>query len=85
VKPDAKHNERPVSTLGNIGPYLSLGLELALYLLVFIFIGRFLDRRYGTEPWLMIAGAALGFAGGFYALIRTLGRLSRSEKGKGPG
>jgi len=85
VKPDLKHNEGPVSTLGKIGPYLSIGLELALFLLVFIFIGRYLDRMYGTEPWLMIAGAALGFVGGFYSLFRTLSRLNRSEKGKGPG
>jgi len=74
--------ERPRSTLGQIGSYLTIGLELALFLLAFIFIGRYLDSRLGTEPWLLLAGALLGFLAGFYNLIKTLSRLSESEKKK---
>lgn len=74
--------ERPRSTLGQIGSYLSIGLELAVFLLVFIFLGRYLDSRLGTEPWLLLTGAAVGFFAGFYNLIKTLSRLSESEKKK---
>ena len=69
-----------------IGPYLGIGLELAVTILIFLFAGRYLDNRWDTTPWLMIAGAALGFAIGFYGLFRTLAGLSkpgdRSRKGK---
>lgn len=73
---------RPRSTLGQIGSYLTIGLELAVVLLVFIFLGRYLDSRWGTEPWLLITGAAVGFIAGFYNLFRTLSRLNGSEKKK---
>lgn len=82
MKPDGKQKEGPVSTLGKIGPYLGIGIEFALYLIVFLFIGHYLDGRYGTEPWLMILGAVLGFVGGFYSLFRTLSRLPRPGQGR---
>ena len=70
-------------TFGQAGPYLSLGLEFAITLLLLIFLGRFLDKRWGTEPWLLLAGAILGFVIGFYHLIKTLSRLSVSKQKKG--
>ncbi len=82
MDPNGFKKERPRSTLGQIGPYLTIGLELALFLLAFIFIGRYLDSRLGTEPWLLLTGALLGFLAGFYNLIKTLSRLSESEKKK---
>ncbi len=82
MEPNGFKKERPRSTLGQIGPYLTIGLELALFLLAFIFIGRYLDSRLGTEPWLLLTGAFLGFFAGFYNLIKTLSRLSESEKEK---
>lgn len=48
------------------------GLQFAAALLIFLFVGQWLDRRLGTEPWLMILGVFLGGAGGFYAMYRTL-------------
>jgi len=82
VNPNGFKKERPRSTLGQIGSYLSIGLELAVFLLVFIFLGRYLDSRLGTEPWLLLTGAAVGFFAGFYNLIKTLSRLSESENKK---
>ncbi len=52
--------------------YVGLGMELAVPLLVGIFLGRWLDRRLGTEPWLLIVGAVLGMAAGFLQFFRTV-------------
>ena len=82
MKPNGFKKDRPRSTLGQIGSYLTIGLELAVFLLVFIFLGRYLDSRLGTEPWLFMTGATVGFIAGFYNLFRTLSRLSESEKKK---
>lgn len=82
VTSPGSQNRYPRSTLGQIGPYLGIGLEFALYLLIFFFLGYYLDGRWGTAPWLMLAGAVVGFVGGFYSLFKTLGRLS-SPKPKG--
>ena len=65
-----------------MGPYLGLGLELAATLLIFIFIGQYLDKRWDTEPWLFLACAVLGFVIGFFNFFRTISRLTdRDRKG----
>ncbi len=64
------------STLGSIGTYTGIGIELATFIIVFLLAGRYLDSRLGTEPWLLILGAALGFAAGFYSMFKTLSGLS---------
>lgn len=61
----------------DIGPFLTLGIQLALAVVVFFFIGRWLDGLWGTEPWLMLAGLLLGAAGGFIHFFRTVSALDR--------
>lgn len=39
-------------------------------------VGWFLDRRLGTQPWLLVAGIVFGSAAGFYQFIRASSRLS---------
>ena len=62
--------------LGQYGRYLGLGLEFAASILLFIFLGRYLDGKYGTEPWFIVSGAVMGFAVAFYGMYRTLIGLS---------
>ncbi len=53
------------------GPFLTLGIQLALTVVACFFIGRWLDNVFGTSPWLMILGLALGISGGLISFIRT--------------
>ena len=65
-----------------LGPYLTMGMQLALGIVVFFFLGRWLDSVFGTSPWLMIAGLALGSVGGLVKFLRdaaALGRRSNQE------
>ncbi len=71
--------------LGQIGPYLGLGIEFAVTLLVFIFAGHYLDKRWGTDPWLLLAGATLGFLIAFYNFFKTLLKLSDRDRPGGTG
>ncbi|MGA9117478.1 MAG: AtpZ/AtpI family protein [Bacteroidota bacterium] len=64
------------------GPFLTLGLQLALSVVVFFFLGRWLDGKLGTSPWLMLAGLAAGAAGGFIHFFRTVIALGRKEDRK---
>jgi ATP synthase protein I len=61
------------------GPYLTLGLELAVTVVVCFFLGRWLDGLFDTSPWLMIAGLALGVTGGFIHFFRTAIALGKKE------
>lgn len=54
----------------NWGRYLGIGLEVAVGVGLGIVVGRFLDRRYGWEPWGTFACVMLGLAAGMYLLIK---------------
>ena len=66
---DAPGQERPWTK--QYGPFLTLGIQLALTVVVCFFLGRWLDSLLGTDPWLMIAGLALGIAGGMINFLRA--------------
>ena len=48
------------------------GVEFAVTILVGLFVGQWLDRRFGTGPWLLMLGVFAGGAVGFYNLYRAL-------------
>ena len=45
---------------------------LAVPILLFAFLGRWLDRRWETEPWLLLAGCVLGMVVGFYHFFKVV-------------
>jgi len=52
--------------------FVGLGFELTVPLLVGLFGGQWLDRRFGTAPWLLLVGALLGGAAGMLSLYRRI-------------
>jgi F0F1-type ATP synthase assembly protein I len=58
----------------NYWNYAQIGLELAAAVLLGFWAGYWLDKKLGTAPWLMLAGAAGGMAAGFYLVVRELFR-----------
>jgi ATP synthase protein I len=48
------------------------GIEFAVSILLGVFAGQWLDRRMHTGPWLVMLGALVGAAAGFYNLYRTI-------------
>ena len=68
-----------------LGPYLGLGMQLALAMVLFGGLGYWLDMRFATKPVLFIIGLMLGAAGGMISLIRTaLRSTSKSDKDAKP-
>jgi ATP synthase protein I len=65
------------------GPLFGSGIQLAAAVVVFLFIGRWLDGALGTDPWLMLTGALLGAAGGLYRFIRTALKAGDEEASGG--
>ncbi|MCH8567821.1 MAG: AtpZ/AtpI family protein [Balneolales bacterium] len=65
------------------GAYIQLGLQLGVSMTIPVLAGLWLDNRYGTGPWLLVAGAALGFISVFWSIIKVsyeLDELDRIEK-----
>lgn len=52
--------------------YAGLGVQLAVSLLVFVWLGQWLDRRFATGGILTVIFAFLGFGGTMYWLVRSL-------------
>ncbi len=63
-----------------VGRYGTVGLELALSVLVGLFGGQFLDKYFGTSPWLTLIGAGYGIAAGVRALYRAAQRATREAE-----
>ncbi|HEX2049307.1 MAG TPA: AtpZ/AtpI family protein [Actinomycetota bacterium] len=53
---------------------MSLGFEFAGAVLLFWFLGRLVDGWLGTEPWVQLAGAILGWIGGTIHVVVAVQR-----------
>jgi F0F1-type ATP synthase assembly protein I len=59
-------------SLGAAGRYAGLGLQFVASILLFLFLGQWLDRRAGTEPLFLYVGVFTGAGGAFYSMYRQL-------------
>lgn len=59
-------------SLGAAGKYAGMGLQFALSILLFLYLGQWLDRRVGTNGIFALVGAFLGFGAAFYSIYRSL-------------
>lgn len=64
------------------GPYLTLGLELGLTMIVWSVIGYLLDRWLETTPWLTLLGVLVGMVSLFIQLARAAKRSQAEEEDK---
>lgn len=57
--------------------FAGLGFQFAAAIILFLLLGKWLDDKLGTDPWLLVAGVIIGAAGGFYSMYRKLMRPPR--------
>ena len=55
-----------------IGPYIGLGMQLAVTVTVMVFIGIWLDKEFNLSPVLTIVFSFLGVFAGLYNFIRSV-------------
>ncbi|MGE3537246.1 MAG: AtpZ/AtpI family protein [Candidatus Tectimicrobiota bacterium] len=65
---DGQTPQRPTGQeiIRTVGKYLDLGVTFVVAIGGGAFGGYWLDARWGTAPWLLLAGALLGIVVGFY-------------------
>jgi F0F1-type ATP synthase assembly protein I len=75
-----RSNGRDRSAPGVTGAeFAGIGVQFAFTILVFVFLGVWLDRRLGTSPWLLLVFVFVGAAGGFYSMYRRITAAQRRE------
>jgi F0F1-type ATP synthase assembly protein I len=70
--------------LRTAGLLLSIPTLLIVSPLVGFFLGGWLDKRFGTTPWLTIAGLVLGFVAAGRETYRIYKRYQEEEESQGP-
>ncbi len=55
-----------------VGPYLGLGMQLAITVTVMVFIGIWLDEKFDLSPVFTIVFASLGIFAGLYNFIKSV-------------
>lgn len=66
--PGDRESGGPREILRVSGRYMGHGLTLALSVLLFLAGGAWVDSKLGTTPVLLVVGAFVGAAAGFYSL-----------------
>ena len=58
----------------------SIGIEMGVAVIIGWLIGHFLDKRFGTDPWLMIVFSLCGIAAGFKGMIAAAREATADAK-----
>ena len=58
-------------------------MQFALSLVVFAFLGIWLDKRLGSSPWFVLICVFVGAAAGFYSIYRKLMGSAKRDSGGG--
>ncbi len=60
-----------------IGPYIGLGMQLAITVTVMVFVGVWLDDKFETTPILTVVFSLFGVFAGMYNFIKTVIRSGK--------
>ena len=69
-----------LSGAGSAASFAGLGIQLAISILLFLYLGQWLDKKLGTGPFLLIVGVFVGAAVGIYNMYHMLTAAQRKEQ-----
>lgn len=82
MMPDER-KEKSLQSIGQaireIAQYSGLVLQLIVTVVLFWFIGKIVDQRYGTSPLFMIIGVMFGITVGMYNFIKSVIELGKKK------
>ncbi len=64
----------------DVGPYVGLGLQLAVTVTLMVFLGIWLDGQFETKPILTIVFAFFGVFAGMYTFIKSALKAGNDKK-----
>lgn len=78
--PGAPKDDRPpmVVALQWVQQIITIALEMALP----AWLGQWLDKRWGTTPWLVSVGAVFGFSSAMVHLLALAKKERRGDSGR---
>ncbi len=79
---DGKRDSEWQSSLHDAGPYLTIGIQLAGTMIVYVIGGYLIDRWLDTTPIFLIVGSVLGMVAFFIQIVRLTRDLNDRTKAK---
>ncbi|NOZ86395.1 MAG: AtpZ/AtpI family protein [Deltaproteobacteria bacterium] len=61
--------------------YIALGTEIAFTVAGSAWLGWWLDKRFGSGPWLLLSLLLLGGASSMFMLFKLASKLSKEDDG----
>ncbi len=58
----------------------SISIEIATATVLGFMAGRWLDNKFHTDPWLMLAGLLLGMVAGMWGVYHTLETFRKKDE-----
>jgi F0F1-type ATP synthase assembly protein I len=59
--------------------FAGVGIQFALGIVIFLYLGKWIDSRLGSSPAGLIAGVFIGAAAGFYLLIKKVSAAQKQD------
>jgi F0F1-type ATP synthase assembly protein I len=59
--------------------FAGVGIQFAITLVLFVFLGSWLDKRFETGPLFVVLGLFVGGGGGFYSLYRKVAAAQKAD------
>ena len=76
---------RPLIKVDNkVAQYSGLGITLTVTILIFFWIGKWIDGMAGTTVVFTLIMTFIGFAAGFYSFYLNIKKLTEEDKKKDP-
>ena len=63
----------------NIGSFAGVGLQFAISIVLFLFLGQWIDRKLGSSPVFLLAGVFIGGGAAFYSMYRRLTSAQKAD------
>lgn len=55
-----------------LGPFINIGWQLALTIILMVFLGKWLDEKFDTSPWLIVTFSLFGIIAGMVNFLKTV-------------
>ena len=63
----------------DLGSFAGVGLQFAISIIVFLLLGQWADRKFGTSPLFLLLGVFIGGGGSFYSMYRRVSAAQRAD------
>lgn len=73
---EALMRENDRRNLRNMSTASAVGIVIVVSVVIGFLLGRWLDRIFGTDPWLLLVFTILGVAAGFIEMYRMVKSIS---------